>query len=120
MLTANLWTEAGLVNGFIGTVQDMLFKENQGLPFLPIAVLISFDNYKGPTITSLEGKNVVSIAPIHRIWDGKSEVCSRLQIPIWLTWAITVHKSQGFTLKKAIIDLGEKEFAAGFSFVTIS
>ena len=64
MLTANLWTEFGLVNGSIGTVQDIFFKEDQGPPFVPIAVLISFDNYKGPTIVSLEGVRVVSIAPI--------------------------------------------------------
>ena len=35
-------------------------------------------------------------------------------------WAITVYKSQGLILKKAIIDLSEKEFAAGLSFMTIS
>ena len=35
-------------------------------------------------------------------------------------WAITVHKSQGLTLKKVKIDLGDKEFAAGLSFVALS
>ena len=66
MLTANLHTESGLVNGSMGTVQDIIFEEDQGPPSLPIAVLISFDNYKGPTIASLEGKRVVPIAPIQR------------------------------------------------------
>ena len=66
MLTANLWTEAGLVNGAIRTIQDILFREDQGPPFLPIAVLISFEGYKGSTITSLEGTRVVPIAPIWR------------------------------------------------------
>jgi len=31
-----------------------------------------------------------------------------------------VHKSQGLTLRKAIIDLGDKEFTAGLSFVAVS
>ncbi len=31
-----------------------------------------------------------------------------------------MHKSQGLTLPKAIIDLGHKEFAAGLSFVAVS
>ena len=31
-----------------------------------------------------------------------------------------MHKSQGLTLEKAVIDLGNKEFAAGLSFVAIS
>ncbi len=42
----------------------MLFKENQRPPFLLIAILISFDNYKSSIIISLKGKNVVPIASI--------------------------------------------------------
>ncbi len=121
MLTVNLQTEIGLVNGSMGTVQDIIFQEDQGPPSLPIAVLISFDNYNGPTIPNLEGKSVVPIAPIRRTWIGKSgAICSRLQLPVRLAWAITVHKSQGLTLKKAIIDLGDKEFTAGLTFVAVS
>jgi ATP-dependent DNA helicase PIF1 len=121
MLTTNLWTEAGLVNGATGIVQDLLFEEDQGPPFLPITVLISFENYKEPTITSLEGEKVVPIAPIRRTWESRSGIlCSCLQVPVRLAWAITVHKSQGLTLQKAVIDLGDNEFTAGLSFVAIS
>ncbi|CAG8754421.1 15252_t:CDS:1, partial [Cetraspora pellucida] len=119
MLTANLWTKAGLVNGAIGIVQDILF-EDQGPPSLPVAVLISFEHYKGPTITASDGKKVVPIAPIQRTWEGKVGMCSRLQVPVCLAWAITVHKSQGLTLPQAIVDFGNKEFAAGLSFVAVS
>src|SRR6266540_1518088 len=121
MLTVNLQTQSGLVNSSMGTVQDIIFQEDQGPPSLPIAVLISFDNYKGPTIASIEGERVIPIPPIQRTWNGKSGVsCSRLQIPVRLTWAITVHKSQGLTLQNAVIDLGNKEFTAGLSFVAVS
>jgi ATP-dependent DNA helicase PIF1 len=120
MLTANLWTEAGLVNGSMGTVKDILF-ENQGPPALPAAVFIKFDKYNGPTITSAEGYEVVPIVPIKRSWEDKNgTTCSRLQVPVSLAWAITVHKSQGLTLNKARIDIGNKEFAAGLTFVAIS
>jgi len=120
MLTANIWTQAGLVNGSMETIQDILFKE-QGPPSLPVAVFISFEKYEGPTISNSEGVKVVPIVPIKRTWEGKNGTqCSRLQVPIRLAWAVTVHKSQGLTLTKAKIDLGNKEFAAGLSFVAVS
>ena len=65
MLTANLWTEAGLVNGALGTIVDIVFDEN-GPPSLPTAVFVNFDTYEGVTITNTEGIKVVPIGPIKR------------------------------------------------------
>src|SRR5947207_11229649 len=120
MLTANVWTGAGLVNGSMGVIQDIIFEEQEP-PSLPVVVFIKFEKYEGPTITNLEGVKVVPIVPIKRTWEGeKGTKCSRLQLPIRLAWAITVHKSQGLTLTKTKIDLSSKEFAAGLSFVATS
>lgn len=41
------------------------------------------------------------------------------QYPLRLAWAITIHKSQGLTFEKAIIDAGES-FAAGQVYVALS
>ena len=121
MLTTNLWTAAGLVNGALGIIQDILYKEDQGPSFLPIVIFISFEKYTGPTIASTEGIEAVPIAPVQRSWEGKNgRLYTRMQVPIRLVWAITVHKSQGLTLDKAVIDNGNEEFAAGLSFVAIS
>ena len=104
----------------MGTVQEILFEENQSPPSLPIAVLIEFGDYSGPAITNVGGKRLVPISPIRHSWEGKRGTCSRLQVPFCLAWAITVHKSQGLTLQKAVVDLGKTEYAAGLLFVAIS
>ncbi|CAG8820287.1 16637_t:CDS:1, partial [Racocetra fulgida] len=104
-------------SGAMGTVEDIFFTDNYEPNSLPTAVLVAFDKYNGPTIVTPEGVPVVPIAPIQRTWESKSGMCLRLQIHHFLTWAITVHKSQGLTIPKAVIDLGKNEIAAGLSFV---
>lgn len=120
MLTMNLWTSHGLVNGSMGTVRDIVFAEGSGPTSLPVAVMVEMDTYSGPAYTDPNGHRVVPIAPARHTWEGTSGSCSRCQLPLCLAWAVTVHKSQGLTLPKAVMDLGNSEFAAGLSFVAIS
>jgi ATP-dependent exoDNAse (exonuclease V) alpha subunit len=42
------------------------------------------------------------------------------QYPIKLAWAITVHKSQGKTFDKVVIDVGNGAFAHGQAYVALS
>ncbi|HTF22003.1 MAG TPA: DEAD/DEAH box helicase [Chryseolinea sp.] len=50
-----------------------------------------------------------------------SEVKGRLmQYPVKLAWAITIHKSQGLTFEKVIIDMGAGAFVAGQLYTALS
>lgn len=49
----------------------------------------------------------------------EEEMGSFTQYPVRLAWAITIHKSQGLTFEKAIIDAGSS-FAAGQVYVALS
>ena len=40
--------------------------------------------------------------------------------PVKLAWAITIHKAQGLTLDKVVIDIEKKEFSASLTFVVCS
>ena len=73
MLSSNLWVEAGLVNGAMGTVKAICYNSG-GPPHLPIAVMVSFDSYSGPTMHN----GTVPIVPIRRTWIAGGATCSRL------------------------------------------
>ena len=116
MLTSNLWVDMGLVNGAMGTVMAICYRSGESPPNLPIAVTVRFDSYRGPTLSD----GTVPITPLRRTWSASGGSCSRLQLPLKLAWAVTIHKSQGLTLDKVVIDVGKKEFSAGLTFVACS
>jgi len=84
---------------------------------------------EGVVIVELEGGEVVEVAP--HTWElfefyvqGRqlqSRVIGRYtQIPLTLAWAVTIHKSQGKTFERVVIDIGRGAFAPGQVYVALS
>ena len=123
MLTRNLWTAHGLVNGSRGIVRAMgLSTAETAHQTVPSMKMVSFPAYTGPTHWRTEsGSPLVPVTPMVTRWTGPGgQPCTRRQIPLRLAYAITVHKSQGMTLDRAILDLGESDQSRGLTFVAIS
>jgi ATP-dependent exoDNAse (exonuclease V) alpha subunit len=50
----------------------------------------------------------------------KDVVAEFTQFPLRLAWAVTIHKSQGKSYDRAIVDLGQRSFAPGQTYVALS
>ena len=103
MLTANLWVDMGLVNGAMGTVVAICYSNGGTPPHLPVAVMVRFDSYQGPTLPD----SIVPITPLRRTWSVSGASCSHLQLPLKLAWAVTIHKAQDLTLDRVVINVGK-------------
>lgn len=126
MITENIWTAAGLTNGAVGIVRAFGFAEGASPQRdLPLVIMVEFskDKYIGPTrwTTNCAAQNpIVPIVPWMSEYRKHGRAAGRRQFPLNLAFCITVHKSLGLTLDKVKIDLGNREFAAGLTFVAVS
>ena len=118
ILRKNLWVERGLVNGSMGTVEDLVWKPGQDTTKeLPWAIMVKFDGYNGPVVS---GSSCVPVFLACHKFDMSRKECSRTQFPLQLAYAITVHKSQGLTLARAVLNLNQRQHCLGLAYVAVS
>ncbi|EAQ90501.1 hypothetical protein CHGG_02436 [Chaetomium globosum CBS 148.51] len=122
MLTENICIDKGLVNGCIGTIYDFAWRTGADISTQPpFVVLIKFDQYVGPPC--FDDPELAGVVPIFRskrdFLRGNTN-CTRTQFPLTIAYAITVHKSQGATLDRAVLDISDRDFTAGLTYVAIS
>ncbi len=112
MLTAND-PQGRYVNGTMGTVVAIEEGEPDGV------------------VVALEGGGEVTLEPytwsmFRFAYDANAQgitperAGTYTQYPLTLAWAITIHKSQGKTFNKVVVDLGHGSFAHGQTYVALS
>ena len=99
MLLVNMDFNKGLINGTCGVIQGF----NQD------TISIKFDN------------GIVSNIPKHKFeyYYNERIVAERMQYPLKLAYGITIHKSQGMTLDRLVVDCA-RIFERGQSYVAMS
>ncbi|OZG68663.1 DEAD/DEAH box helicase [Bifidobacterium eulemuris] len=91
------------VNGSLGTVRGFAPEAKGGWP-----------------IVEFENGNIVTMKPASwEMMDGDTVLASVKQVPLRCAWGITIHKSQGMTLDRAVMDL-KRTFAPGMGYVALS
>lgn len=107
MMIKNSYQKEGIINGSLGIVRDFSPKK------------------KYPIVEFANGK-VITVAPqewlLEKYDENKKDLIVEAglnQIPLILSWAMTIHKSQGLTLDKISCDLSDV-FSPGQIYVALS
>ena len=125
MLTTNVHVSDGLVNGARGEVVHVVTNNDGEVTH----VLVKFDN---STVgrKSIQTSQYRSTHP-HAVPLAKYEVVffakgrrgseiTRLQFPLTLAWATTIHKVQGLTLDEIVVDMKGGRFSPGQAYGAFS
>ena len=100
----------------------MCTKNNQQERFVngTLGTVTGFDKLSGyPIIKTRAGRSIV-IEPMEWTVEENGKVRARIkQVPLRLSWAITVHKSQGMSMDAAVMDLSGT-FEHGQGYVALS
>ncbi|KAG5933825.1 hypothetical protein E4U59_006606 [Claviceps monticola] len=150
MLTEDSQSEKGLMYGAIGTVVDLSWAKDtvagiagsdlRKVP--PTMLMVHFDSYTGPPVKELTGdpnlamhiaqhfsadeqarldlKKIIPIFRSRRDFIYRGKPCTRTQFPLTVAYAISVPKSQGCKLDKAVIDISAKDFTPELAYVAVS
>ena len=119
MLTNNIDVTDGLTNGAMGMVTEVIKNSNACDDKQIQCILVKFDSSKigENAIANSSYKHIcrfsVPIKKIQvtfRVHGQESFQGSWCQFPIFLSWAVTIHKCQGLTLDEIVVDMSDKKW----------
>ena len=125
MLTTNVDVSDGLVNGARGEIVHIVINNEHKVT----TVLVKFNNHHvglkaiqcSPYCTTYT--DAVPLAKYEVVFPAKGKKGSeitRLQFPLTLAWATTIHKVQGLTLDEIVVDMKGGRFSPGQAYVAFS
>eukprot|EP00158_Paraphelidium_tribonemae_P008541 Partr_v1_DN28607_c2_g1_i6_m49560 putative PIF1 5'-to-3' DNA helicase homolog (S. cerevisiae) len=113
MLVTNMDQECGLVNGTLGVVRELKEDDTVVVAFTPTRAVGSKAASMPQFIERVVSRHTWTV-----VEDDKM-LANRSQIPLILSWAISIHKSQGQTIPRLKVDLG-RTFEEGHVYVALS
>ena len=122
MLIRNVDTEVGLFNGALGTVTGFLPADS----CLPTNILVLFDNVRLQAMARSKYPSLAGSYPVE-LYEARYPIrhrnafieATRLQFPLKVAFAMTIHKCQGQTLDSVVVSLKGK-FGPGQAYVAVS
>jgi hypothetical protein len=106
LIASNIWKLKGLVNGAPAVIKDVVWKEgkvpNKDLPEFIVVECLSYDG--PPFFEEEEKRHWVPLAACCFQDDTHSH--SRTGFPLKLAYAMTIHKSQGESLRMTAANIG--------------
>lgn len=103
MCISNIDQDVGLVNGSQGIIVGFSSEDGKKYP------IVKFDHID----------HEITIKEHSWTFETNENYCIS-QLPLILSWAITIHKSQGMSIEKAVVDIGNSIFQYGQTYVALS
>ena len=124
MLTTNVDVSDGLVNGARGEVVHVVTSDNK-----VTHILVKFNHpdvgAKAKQSSRFRQRFPTSVPikkheAMFRAKGKRGSEITRLQFPLTLAWATTIHKVQGLTLDEIVVDMRGSRFNPGQAYVAFS
>ena len=109
IMKRNTDVDRGLCNGALALVTGFRFDKLDSNKI--VGVVVKFDRLQEEVV----------IGKISADYEYQKNIyVTRIQFPLGLSWALTIHKSQGLSLDAILIDLGKNIFEGGQAYVSLS